>query len=65
MQQFRINGHGHLLPEPNQIPAFMRDKKIFWIDEDKKFMRQDGWKRPITDPSFFIEKNWNGWIGIK
>ena len=36
----RINGHGHILPEPNQIPKFMKDKKLFWIDNDKKFMRQ-------------------------
>lgn len=32
----RINGHGHILPEPNQIPKFMKDKKLFWIDDDKK-----------------------------
>ena len=32
----RINGHGHM-PEPYQIPKFMKDKKLFWIDEDKKF----------------------------
>ena len=52
----RINGHGHLLPEPNQIPRFMKDKKLFWIDEDKKFMRQGDWSRPITDPSFFLKE---------
>jgi aminocarboxymuconate-semialdehyde decarboxylase len=51
----RINGHGHILPEPNQIPKFMKDKKLFWIDEDKKFMRQGDWSRPITDPSFFLK----------
>ncbi len=56
MNDFRINGHGHLLPNPEQIPAFMRDKKIFWIDDDRKFMRQDNWQRPITDPSFFIDE---------
>ena len=52
----RINGHGHILPEPNQIPQFMKDKKLFWIDDDKKFMRQGNWSRPITDPSFFIKE---------
>ena len=50
----RINGHGHILPEPNQIPQFMKDKKFFWIDDDRKFMRQGEWSRPITDPSFFL-----------
>jgi len=52
----RINGHGHILPEPSQIPQFMKDKKLFWIDEDKKFMRQGDWTRPITDPSFFLKE---------
>ena len=52
----RINGHGHILPEPNQIPQFMKDKKLFWIDDDKKFMRQGNWSRPITDPSFFLKE---------
>lgn len=51
----KINGHGHILPEPNEIPKFMKEHKLFWIDEDKKFMRQDDWARPITDPSFFFE----------
>lgn len=52
----RINGHGHILPEPYQIPQFMKDKKIFWIDEDRKFMRQGNWSRPITDSSFFLDE---------
>lgn len=52
----KINGHGHLLPEPHQIPKFMKDKKLFWIDDDKRFMRQGDWARPITDPSFFLEE---------
>lgn len=52
----RINAHGHILPEPAQIPKFMKDKKLFWIDEDKKFMRQGDWSRPITDPSFFLDE---------
>ena len=53
----RINGHGHILPEPNQIPKFMKDKKLFWIDNDKKFMRQEDWSRPITGSSFFKGKD--------
>lgn len=51
----KINGHGHLLPEPSQIPNFMRKKRLFWIDEDKKYMRQGTWSRPITSPSFFLK----------
>lgn len=52
----RINGHGHLLPEPNEIPQFLKDRKLFSIDDDKKFMRQGDWTRPITDPSFFLRE---------
>ena len=36
----RINAHGHILPEPSQIPKFMKEKKLSWIDDDKKNMRQ-------------------------
>ncbi|MDF1695838.1 MAG: amidohydrolase family protein [Saprospiraceae bacterium] len=52
----RINAHGHLLPKPGDIPAFMKERKLFWVDDDRKFMRQGDWKRPITDPSFFLEE---------
>ncbi len=52
----KINGHGHLLPNPNQIPSFMKTKKLFWIDDNRKYMRQGNWKRPITDPSFFLNE---------
>lgn len=52
----KINGHGHILPEPQQVPQFMKDKKLFWIDEDKKYMRQGNWSRPITDSSFFLKE---------
>ena len=52
----RINGHGHVLPEPFQIPKFMKDKRLFWIDEDKKFMRQGDWSRPINSPTFFLKE---------
>ena len=52
----RINGHSHLLPNPEQIPDFMRDNEIFWIDKDRRYMLQKGWKRPVTDSSFFLEE---------
>lgn len=45
-----------MLPDPKDIPAFMKEKKLFWIDDDKRFMRQGDWKRPITDPSFFLKE---------
>ncbi|NBC09216.1 MAG: amidohydrolase family protein [Bacteroidetes bacterium] len=52
----RINGHGHLLPYPEDIPAFMREEEIFWIDDDRRFMWQKNWQRPITDSSFFLHE---------
>jgi aminocarboxymuconate-semialdehyde decarboxylase len=52
----RINGHSHLLPYPEDIPQFMKDKKVFWIDNDRKYMRQGNWSRPVTDPSFFLNE---------
>ncbi len=52
----RINGHSHVLPYPEEIPQFMRDKEIFWVDKDRKYMLQKNWKRPITDSSFFLEE---------
>ena len=52
----RINGHSHLLPYPEQIPAFMKEKEIFWIDDDRKHMLQKNWKRPVTDSSFFLNE---------
>ena len=52
----RINAHGHILPEPHQIPSFMKEKKLFWIDNDKKFMRQGEWSRPINGTGFFVKE---------
>ena len=52
----RINGHSHLLPYPEQIPAFMKEKEIFWIDADRQYMLQKNWKRPVTDASFFLHE---------
>jgi len=52
----RINGHSHLLPYPEQIPSFMKENEIFWIDENREFMLQKDWKRPITDKSFFLHE---------
>jgi len=53
--EFRINAHGHLLPDPEQFPAFMRKHEVLWISADRQYMCQKNWKRPITDPSFFLE----------
>lgn len=55
-RKLRINGHSHLLPYPEQIPAFMKEKGIFWVDEERKFMLQKDWKRPVTDSSFFLNE---------
>lgn len=55
-EKLRINGHSHLLPYPHEIPSFMREKEIFWVDDSKKFMLQKGWKRPVTDSSFFLNE---------
>ncbi|MEM7453951.1 MAG: amidohydrolase family protein [Planctomycetota bacterium] len=55
-RNIRINGHSHLLPYPEEIPPFMKEKEIFWVDEDRKYMLQKGWKRPVTDSSFFLQE---------
>ncbi len=52
----RLNCHGHLLPNPEQIPRWMKEQKVFWITDDRQFMCQGNWRRPITDPSFFLEE---------
>ncbi|MDT8346429.1 MAG: amidohydrolase, partial [Flavobacteriaceae bacterium] len=54
--KFRINAHSHLLPYPEEIPDFMKDKGIFWVDKDRKFMLQKDWSRPVTDSSFFLHE---------
>ena len=55
-RKLRINGHSHLLPYPEEIPAFMKDKGIFWVDKDRKFMLQKDWSRPVTDSRFFLNE---------
>ncbi|MEM9410138.1 MAG: amidohydrolase family protein [Planctomycetota bacterium] len=55
-RKLRINGHSHLLPYPEEIPQFMKEKEIFWVDEERKYMLQKGWKRPVTDSSFFLNE---------
>lgn len=55
-KKLRINGHSHLLPYPEEIPQFMKDKGIFWVDKDRKFMLQKDWSRPVTDSSFFLHE---------
>ncbi len=52
----RINSHGHLLPYPHQVPDFMKKKQIFWVENDMSCMCQGQWRRPITDPSFFLDR---------
>lgn len=55
-RKLRINGHSHLLPYPEEIPDFMREKEIFWVDQDRRFMLQKNWSRPVTDSSFFLDE---------
>jgi aminocarboxymuconate-semialdehyde decarboxylase len=55
-RKLRINGHSHLLPYPEEIPAFMKDKGIFWVDKERKYMLQKDWSRPVTDSSFFLDE---------
>lgn len=52
---YRINGHGHILPTPEEIPRFMKDRELFWISDDRRFMHQKGWSRPIDSEIFFVE----------
>ncbi len=53
---YRINGHSHLLPYPEEIPQFMKDKEIFWVDDNRQYMLQKNWKRPVTHASFFLNE---------
>lgn len=55
-RKLRINAHSHLLPYPEQIPQFMKDNEIFWVDKDRRYMLQKGWSRPVTDSSFFLNE---------
>ncbi|MDA9335500.1 amidohydrolase [Flavobacteriaceae bacterium] len=55
-RKLRINGHSHLLPYPEEIPQFMKDKEIFWVDDERKYMLQKGWSRPVTHSSFFLDE---------
>jgi aminocarboxymuconate-semialdehyde decarboxylase len=52
----RINAHGHLLPNPEEIPLFMKEKEFFWVEDDRSCMCQGKWRRPVTDKSFFLEQ---------
>ena len=55
-RKLRINGHSHLLPYQEEIPQFMKDKEIFWVDDERKHMLQKGWSRPVTHSSFFLDE---------
>ena len=52
---YKINAHAHVLPAPEDIPQFMVDEEIFWVDKERQFMFQKNWRRPVTDPSFFLD----------
>lgn len=52
---YRINGHSHVLPLPSEIPKFMKDQQLFWISDDRKFMHQKYWTRPIDSEVFFLD----------
>ncbi|MCE2789636.1 MAG: amidohydrolase [Saprospiraceae bacterium] len=49
------NAHGHLLPYPGEIPRFMKERRLFWVEDDMSSMCQGDWRRPVTDPSFFLD----------
>ena len=34
----------------------MKDKGIFWVDKERKYMLQKDWSRPVTDSSFFLDE---------
>ena len=34
----------------------MKEKGIFWVDKDRKYMLQKNWSRPVTDSSFFLDE---------
>ena len=53
---YKIDGHGHLVPYPHEIPTFMKEKEVFWVDDSMQFMHQGKWKRPVTHGSFFLEQ---------
>ena len=56
MNKIKIDGHGHLVPHPNEIPQFMKDHKVFWVDDKMEYMHQGDWRRPVTHGSFFLEE---------
>ena len=51
-RRLRINGHSHLLPYPEEIPQYLKDKGIFWVDSDKKFMQDNLY---YADPLFIFD----------
>ena len=54
-----IDGHGHILPMPNEIPDSIISKGYFDIvgAPGNQFMTQKfiGWKRPVSNEIFFIQ----------
>ena len=55
----KIDGHGHILPQVNEIPKSIKDAGYFNIvnHPGKLLMTQDfvKWSRPISDETFFVE----------
>ncbi len=58
-----IDGHGHILPNPDQIPKSIKERGYFDIPElnNKLHMMQaflnpeKPWTRPVSHPTFFIK----------
>jgi len=34
----------------------MKDRGIFWVEDDLSCMCQGTWRRPVTHPSFFLDR---------
>jgi aminocarboxymuconate-semialdehyde decarboxylase len=34
----------------------MKEREIFWVEDDCSYMCQGTWRRPVTDPSFFLDR---------
>lgn len=62
MKNFHINGHGHVLPGPDQIPDSIKKAGYFdlvpSLNDPKQLMMTQkfkDWSRPVTDNTFFAE----------
>ncbi len=54
-----IDGHGHMLPDPSQIPESIKKAGYFdiKIDGNRQSMTQKfiNWTRPVSHPTFFLK----------